>query len=130
MTRPSVLRMLIALGSIASGLLHLRLYFSAYRDIPIENLGRSFLLSAVAALAAAALVVTIRYWSTLVLPLLLADATLIAFGLSRIDRGIFGFTENGWTPSPDAAASVAIEIGTALLCLVALVSERRRRRRQ
>ena len=58
-------------------------------------------------------------------PMLLADATLIAFALSRTDRGVFNFNESGWTPSPDAALSVIVEIVTALLCVVALLRDLR-----
>lgn len=123
MTRPSALRFVIALGSIALGLIHLRLYLTTYRDVPIENLGRSFLLNAAAAAAAAAVVLVIEHRWAVLAPLVVANATLIAFGLSRTDRGIMGFTERGWTPSPEAALAVLIETVTALLCVLALANE-------
>ena len=122
MTRPSALRVLIAIGSVALGLIHLRLYFTTYRDVPIQNLGRSFLLNAaVAAVAAVVVLVVATRWAPLA-PLVVANATLIAFGLSRTDRGIMGFTERGWTPTPDAALAVGIEIVTAVLCVAALAA--------
>jgi hypothetical protein len=123
MTRPTLVRALIAIGSMAIGLIHLRLYSTSYRDVPIENLGRSFLLNAVAAMAAALGVVFVAHRWAVLAPLVVANATLIAFGLSRTDRGIMGFTERGWNPTPDAALSVAVEIVTALLCIVALAIE-------
>lgn len=122
-----VLRSLIAAGSVALGLIHLRLYVTTYRDVPIENLGRSFLLNALAALAAAAVVLIVSHRWAVLAPLAVANATLFAFGLSRTDRGIMGFTERGWTPSPDAAMAVFIEIITAMLCVLALASSRRPR---
>ena len=123
MTRPSALRVLTAVGSIALGLIHLRLYVTTYRDVPIENLGRSFLLNAAVAVVAAAFVLLVSHRWAVLAPLVVANATLIAFGLSRTDRGIMGFTERGWTPSPDAAVALCIEIFTASLCVLALATE-------
>lgn len=121
MNRYNVLRTAIAVGSVVGGAIHLRLYLSAYRDVPIENLGRSFVLNAIAALIAAILVLTVNNRWAILPPLIVANATLIAFGLSRTDRGIMGFTERGWIPSPEAAASVSVEIATAFLCVAALL---------
>ena len=121
MNRPSVLRLAIAIGCVLIGALHLRLYFDSYRDIP--NVGRSFVLNAVAGGAAAVLVLIWSNRLALLAPLVLANATLVAFALSRTDRGIFEFTEQGWNPTPDAALSVGIEIATGLLAVVALVRE-------
>jgi hypothetical protein len=121
MTRPTGLRLAIAIGCVLIGAIHLRLYFDSYRDI--EDVGRSFVLNAVAAGVAA--VVLLSWPSRLALlgPLVLANATLVAFALSRTDRGIFDFTERGWNPTPDAALSVGIEIATGLLAAVALARE-------
>jgi hypothetical protein len=126
MSRPGALRVLIAIGAVAIGGLHLRLYFDSYRDIPIENVGRSFVLNAVASFAAAVVVLVWNHRLAVLAPLLVADATLIAFAMSRTDRGVFKFTERGWDPSPDAALSVVIEIATAVACVVALLLESRR----
>lgn len=123
MNRPSALRLAIAIGCVLIGAIHLRLYFDSYRDIPIENVGRSFVLNAVAAGVAAVVVLVWPSRLALLGPLLLANATLVAFALSRTDRGIFDFTERGWNPTPDAALSVAIEIVTGLLALLALARE-------
>ena len=117
---PGPLRILIAVGSLVGGVIHLRLYLETYRDVPIENLGRSFLLNAAASVGAAIVVLVVGELWALLVPLVVANATLVGFGLSRTDRGVFGFTERGWTPSPDAALSVIVEITTAVLCVVAL----------
>jgi plastocyanin len=44
--------------------------------------------------------------------------TLIAFALSRSDRGVFGFTERGFQPAPQAGLTVTVE----LVALVALLA--------
>ena len=123
MSRPTALRVLIAIGCLGIGAVHLRLYFDSYRDIPAENLGRSFVLNAIASLVAAILVLAWANRLALLAPLVLANATLVAFALSRTDRGIFGFTERGWNPTPDAALAVIVEIVTGLLAVVALARE-------
>ena len=47
-------RWVAALLVLGSGAIHLKLYFDGYRDFPNANLGRSFLLNAVASLVVAA----------------------------------------------------------------------------
>jgi hypothetical protein len=48
---------------VVSGIVHLRLYSDGYRDFPNENLGRSFLLNAIAcAVVAVVLLVHDRRW--------------------------------------------------------------------
>jgi hypothetical protein len=123
MSRPSLLRVLIALGCLGIGFIHLRLYFDSYRDIPNSDIGASFVVNAVAAGVAAVIVLVWASRLALLAPLLLANATLIGFALSRTDRGILSFTEKGWNPTPDAALAVAVEIITAVLAVVALYVE-------
>jgi hypothetical protein len=123
MTRPSLLRVLIALGCLGIGAVHLRLYFDSYRDIPDSEIGRSFVLNAVASLVVAIVVLVWANRLALLAPLVLANSTLVAFALSRTDRGIFGFTEKGWNPTPDAALALIVEIVTGLLAVVALALE-------
>jgi hypothetical protein len=123
MTRPSLLRVLIAIGCLGIGAIHLRLYFESYRDFANANLGRSFVLNAVASAVSAAIVLAWAHRLALLAPLVLANATLVAFALGRTDRGIFGFTERGWNPTPDAALAVAVEIATGLLAVLALARE-------
>ncbi|RPI09295.1 MAG: hypothetical protein EHM63_04945, partial [Actinobacteria bacterium] len=50
-----LLRYLGAVLLLIGGLVHLQLYFDGYRDFPNENLGRSFLLNAVASVVVASL---------------------------------------------------------------------------
>lgn len=126
MNRPTALRIAIAVGSLIGGLIHIRLYFSAYRDVPIENLGRSFVLNAVAASISAVAVLVIPHVLALVAPLLVANLTLVSFGLSRTDRGILDFTERGWTPHPAAILALVVEIVTAAFCVIAIATEQPR----
>jgi hypothetical protein len=108
-----------AIGCVLIGALHLRLYFDSYRHI--DDIGRSFIVNAVASGVAAVIVLVWPNRLAYLAPLLLANATLVAFGLSRTDQGIFDFTERGWNPSPDAALSVVVEIATAVLAVIGLV---------
>jgi hypothetical protein len=117
--RVSWLRVANAVGCVLIGAIHLRLYFDTYRHV--DDVGRSFILNAVAAGVAAAIVLLWPSRLAYLAPLLLANATLVAFGLSRTDQGIFNFTERGWNPSPDALLSVVVEIVTALLAVAGLV---------
>jgi len=118
-------RVLAAVLVLIGGYIHLKLYFDGYRDIPDANLGRSFLLNAAAALVVAvALVVWRSVWS-LVAGLVLVNATLVGFGLSRTSRGIFGFTESGFQPSPEATISLIVEIGAAVVLIALLFVELR-----
>jgi len=111
---------------LGGGAIHLKLYFDTYRDFPNANLGRSFLLNAAASLVVAILLVVWRHPLALVAGLVLVDATLFGFALSRTSTGIFGFTETGFKPSPEAVLSLVFEIGAAVLLLVLLVLELRR----
>ncbi|HKA05527.1 MAG TPA: hypothetical protein VKD67_14425, partial [Acidimicrobiales bacterium] len=95
---------------LGGGAIHLKLYFDGYRDFPNANLGRSFLLNAAASLVVAILVVVWRHPLSLVAGLVLVNATLIAFGWSRTSDGIFGFTETGFNPSPEAVLSLVFEL--------------------
>src|SRR3954470_18331289 len=103
-------RVLAAVLILVGGYIHLKLYFDSYRDVPDANLGRSFLLNAAAALVVAVALVVWRNVLVLVAGLVLVNGTLLAFGLSRTNRGIFGFTESGFQPSPEATIAVIVEI--------------------
>jgi hypothetical protein len=118
-------RILAAVLVLIGGYIHLKLYFDGYRDIPDANLGRSFLLNAAAALVVAVALVVWRSVWALVAGLVLVNATLVGFGLARTSRGIFGFTESGFQPSPEAAISVIVEIGAAANLIALLFVERR-----
>ncbi len=96
----------------ASGAIHLRLWDDGYKDFPNDNLGRSFLLNAIGSIAIAVAIVAWQHWLPLLAGLFTTNATLVAFGLSRAtDKGIFDFTENGFSPSPEAVLALITEIG-------------------
>jgi hypothetical protein len=116
-------RVVAALLVLAGGIIHLKLYFDGYRDVPNANLGRSFLLNFAASAVVAILLVVWRSPLALVAGLVLVDATLIGFGLSRTSQGIFGFTESGFQPSPEAVLSLVVEIAAAVILIVLLAVE-------
>ena len=99
-----------------SGLVHLQLYFDGYRDFPDANLGRSFLLNAIVSVVVAIALVARNEVVVRLAAVALLVGTLVAFVLSRTDQGIFGFTESGLNPSPQAALALILEIvGLVLL---------------
>jgi hypothetical protein len=116
-------RWLAAALILGGGAIHLKLYFDGYRDFPNANLGRSFLLNAIASLVVAVLLVVWRSPLSLVAGLVLVNATLLAFALSRTSNGIFEFTETGFNPSPEAVLSLVFEIGAAVVLIGLLVVE-------
>ena len=108
---------------LGGGAIHLKLYFDTYRDFPNANLGRSFILNAVGSLVVAILLVVWRNPLSLVAGLVLVNATLLAFALSRTSNGIFDFTETGFNPSPEAVLALVFEIGAAAVLIGLLVVE-------
>jgi hypothetical protein len=110
-------RVVAAVLVLIGGYLHLKLYFDSYRH---TDVGGPFLLNAAASLVVAAALVLWRSVWVPVAGLVLVNATLISFGLSRTSTGVFGFTENGFQPSPEAAISLVVEIAAAAV-LVALL---------
>ncbi len=64
-----------------------------------------------------------RHWLVTVGALAVVNGSLAAFALSRTDRGIFGFTETGFNPSPEAALALVVEIAAAALLVVVLAWE-------
>lgn len=113
------LRLVAALAILVGGLVHLELYFrGGYRSFPNANLGRSFLLNGTASVFLAAVLLMRRDVIVRLAGIAVTVGTLIAFYLTRqTDQGIFGFTEQGLEPSPQAALALIVE----LLALVALV---------
>ena len=114
------LRLVAAIAILIGGLVHLQLYFrGGYRSFPNANLGRSFLLNGVASVLIAAALLIRRDAIVRLAGIAVSTGTLIAFALTRhTDKGIFGFTETGLEPSPQAALSLIVEI-LALVILVA-----------
>ena len=116
-------RIIAIVGVFVGGAVHLRLYDDGYRDIPNYMLGRSFLANVVASGVVVALLATWRSRLALLAGLGIAVGTLGAFVKSRIGTGIFGFTESGLKPSPEAIIALIAEIIAALTCGVLLFSD-------
>ncbi|MFI6996002.1 hypothetical protein [Nocardia sp. NPDC050175] len=111
----------ISASLVVSGYIHADLYGNGYRYIHI--IGPSFLLQAAASFALALLVLA-GPWSLRVAAAGLAVGALGAFVLSRT-TGLFGFSEIGWEPAPQAALSVGAEVLTVVLCVASLLVYRR-----
>ena len=117
------LRVGIGVTVAISGVVHADLYIHGYRHIP--TVGPAFLLQASVFCALAVIIVVgAPDWSSW-LAALLSVGTLIAFALSRT-IGLFGFTERGLQPSPDAAISLITEVLTVVLVAVFVLARRRR----
>ena len=120
-TPPSMataLRCVAAAAIVVGGLVHLQLYFDGYRDVPDANLGRSFLLNGFGSMAIAVALLARRDVLVRLAAIALVVGTLIAFTLTRTDHAVFGFTEQGFEPSPQAALTLIVEI-VALVALLA-----------
>jgi len=111
----TVVRLVAAAAILVGGLVHLQLYFDGYRDFPDANLGRSFLANGIASAVIAAALVFRRDVVVRLAGAGLVVGTLVAFWISRTDRGIFGFTEVGLEPSPQAALALFSEIAALVL---------------
>jgi plastocyanin len=103
---------------VVSGLVHLQLYFLGYRTFPDANLGRSFVANAAVSAIVAGVLVVRDEWFVRAAAMAVAIGTLVAFGLSRSTDMVFGFTERGLEPSPQAAITVVAEL--AAIGLIAL----------
>ena len=115
------LRLGIAATLAVSGLIHAYLYIHGYSHI--ATVGPAFLLQASMFCALAVLILAgapewFRWAGAL-----LSVGTLIAFALSRT-TGLFGFSERGWEPSPQAAVSVIAEALTVVLVAASVLSSR------
>lgn len=121
------IRIIVALSALVAGYAHVKLYQDGYKDIPIANIGKQFLLNAltavVIAVALIAPMVTDRIPSVVqrFAPLLgigWAAASLGAFWLSRTSGGFMGFRDGpGLNPAPEAALSVFPEIIVLIGCI-------------
>jgi hypothetical protein len=110
----------LAVALVVGGAVHLRLYFNGYRDVPDANLGRSFLANAAASALVAVAVLIAPRLIVLLSAAGIANGSLAAFWLSRTSAGVFGFTEHGFHPSPEAAIAVIAEIAVSILAVVRL----------
>jgi plastocyanin len=110
----TALRLVGAAALVVAGLVHLQLYFDGYRDVPNANLGRSFVLDAIASVLVAIALVARRDLAVRLAGMTVSAAALVAFALSRTDRGVFGFSESGLQPSPQSAIALVAEVSVLL----------------
>ena len=118
-----LLRIATAVCLALSGFLHAQLYVGGYRVIPV--IGPAFLAQASAAFAVALLLLA---GGPLLLRLAaagLAAGALAGFVLSRT-TGLFGFSERGFQPAPEALLSVLTEVAVLVLVAITLYHARRR----
>ncbi|WP_203612581.1 hypothetical protein [Amycolatopsis sp. SID8362] len=114
-----VLRIATAVCLAASGFLHAQLYAGGYRVIPV--IGPAFLVQASAAFAVALLLLVGGPFLLRLAAAGLAAGALAGFVLSRT-IGLFGFSERGFQPAPQALLSVLAEV--AVLALVGVAAYR------
>lgn len=114
-------RLTISASLAVSGVVHAYLYVNGYRGIPM--IGPAFLGQAIVFCVLALLILAGGPdWLQWVAGVLSAGA-LVAFALSRT-VGLFGFTELGWNPSPQAAVSVIAEVLTVVFVAASVLSGR------
>lgn len=108
-----VLRSATAVTLAAAGYIHAVLYVDEYRFVHV--VGPLFLLQASASFALAALLLVGT--PPLLLRVAVAGAAAGALGGFAASRtvGVFGFTEHGLQPAPQAALSLVAETGTLVL---------------
>ena len=123
-----VLHAAAAVTLAISGYIHAQLYVDGYRFI--HAVGVMFLIQAAASFAIATLLLAA---SLLPVPALIqlvaagaALGALAGFAASRT-VGVFGFTERGFQPAPQALLSVLAEVATVLLLVLAASRLIRRR---
>jgi hypothetical protein len=105
-----------------SGASHAYLFIHGYHHIP--RIGTAFVVQAAVSFAVASLILVggpgwLR-WAAAIL----AGGSLGAFVVSRT-VGLFGFSEQGWQPSPHAAVTVAAEVLTVALWAAYLLNRPR-----
>jgi drug/metabolite transporter (DMT)-like permease len=117
----NVTRVAMAVALAVSGVSHAYLYIHGYHHIP--TIGTAFVVQASVSFALALLILIggplWLQWAAAAV----AGGALGAFVLSRT-VGLFGFSEQGWQPSPHAAISVAAEVLTVGLWAAYLVGHR------
>lgn len=123
-----ILHAAAAITLATSGYIHAQLYLDGYRFI--HAIGVMFLIQAAASFGLATLLLAA---ALLPVPALIqlsaAGAALGALGGFAASRtiGVFGFTERGFDPAPQALLSVLAEVATVLLVVVASARLLRRR---
>jgi hypothetical protein len=102
----------------ASGYIHLDLYLNGYRVIP--KVGTLFLIQANGSFAVALLLLLTGSFVPRLAAAGLSAGALFGFVLSRT-VGVFGFTERGLQPDPQALASILVEAALLIVLAVSLV---------
>ena len=120
----NVIRLGMAAAMAISGASHAYLYVHGYQHIPI--IGTAFVVQASVSFALALLILLGGPWWLQWAAAMLAGGSLVAFVLSRT-VGLFGFSEQGWQPSPHAAVDVAAELVVVGLWAVYVIGHRRAR---
>ena len=118
----NVIRLVMAVALATSAVSHAYLYVHGYQHIP--TIGTAFVVQASVSFALALLILiggpSWLQWAAAAV----AGGALVAFALSRT-VGLFGFSEQGWQPSPHAAISVVAELVVVGLWAVAVIGHRR-----
>jgi plastocyanin len=117
----TVVRLAAAALVLVGGLVHVRLYFDGYRNLPDANLGRSFVANGLASTVIAIALVARRDAIVRLAGIGVAAGTLGAFALSRTNRGVFGLIEKGLHPAPQALIALVAELGAVVLLALTFV---------
>ena len=116
-----LIRLAMAAALAVTGISHAYLYIHGYQHIP--TIGTAFVVQASLSFALAVLILiggpSWLQWAAAAV----SGGALGAFVLSRT-VGLFGFSEQGWQPSPHAAISVAAEVLAVGLWAAYLIGRR------
>ncbi|MGK4585438.1 DUF6529 family protein [Kitasatospora sp. HPMI-4] len=113
-------RLVLAAALAASGYIHAQLYIDGYRYVDV--VGSLFLLQASTSFAVAALLLLAAPPLLRIAAATIAICTLAAFAASRT-VGLFGFSEQGLQPAPQALLSLIVEALVLLILVAWRVSE-------
>lgn len=116
-----VLRALVAVAVVVSGVVHFLLWRDGMRDVDV--VGPAFLVNAAGGLVIGAAVLLWRHWLPLLAAIGFGAATFGAY-LMSMTVGFFGVREQVWTT--EAVVSAVTEVAAVVLGVAALLVERRR----
>jgi drug/metabolite transporter (DMT)-like permease len=119
----NVTKLAMAVALTVSGVSHAYLYIHGYQHIP--TIGTAFVVQASVSFALALLILIGGPSWLLWAAAALAGGAVGAFVLSRT-VGLFGFSEQGWQPSPHAAISVFAELVAVGIWAIYVIGRRRR----
>ncbi|MFF9643182.1 DUF6529 family protein [Kitasatospora aureofaciens] len=114
------LRLVLAVALAASGYIHAQLYIDGYRLVHV--IGSLFLLQASTAFAVAALLLLGAPLLLRIAAAVIAIGALAGFVASRT-VGLFGFSEHGLQPAPQALLSLVAEVLALLVVALWQASE-------